>query len=94
VTAGGAWKAILAALTPARRRIAALELRAEAAYSAMYDASGHVAAKEAYEDASSFYAEAIRVAIRGRFYDTAERLKTRLEHITNVYNHQFRYVGR
>ena len=69
--------------------IARLEQLAEAAYTQMYDAPRH-GARDCYEDASSFLAQAIALATHNGLTATAERLKARKEHIYNVYTHQFR----
>ena len=88
-----AGRALLHWLQPVRKEIARLEALAEAANDEMYDASRH-RAKECYEDAMSFLAEAIALAEKVRLRRVAARLKARRDHIYNVYNHQFRYVGR
>jgi len=93
MTLRGIMEAILNRLQPARRNIARLEALAEAAYDAMYDAESY-GVKDCYEDASSHLAEAIALARRVHMRRTVARLAARKEHITNVYNHQFRYVGR
>lgn len=80
-------------LQPERKEIARREALAEAAYDEMYDARLH-RVKDCYEDAMGFLAEAIALAETARLQRTASRLKARRDHIDNVYNHQFRYVGR
>lgn len=80
-------------LQPVRKEIARLEALAEAAYDEMYEASRH-RAKECYEDAMGYLAEAIALAEKARLRHMVSRLKARRDHIYNVYNHQFRYVGR
>lgn len=87
------WRALLDRLTPARREIARLEALAEKAYDAMYDAEPHNV-KDCYEDASLYLHEATQMAEKANLRGEAARLKARREHIRNVYNHQFRYVGR
>jgi hypothetical protein len=69
------------------------EDRAEAAYTAMYDAAPHNV-KDFYEDACLYLAQAIEIAKHLGLADEVERLKKRSEAIDAVYNHQFRYVGR
>lgn len=76
-----------------RLEIARLEQAAEASYTAMYDAEPHNV-KDCYEDASASLSQAVQLALKANLPDVAERLKARAEHIRNVYNHQFRYVGR
>lgn len=88
-----AWRSLLDRLTPASRKIARLEALAEAAYDAMYDARDR-AAKDCYEDASLYLHQALQLAEKANLRDTAERLKARAGHIRDVYNRQFRYVGR
>ena len=80
-------------LDPLGAEIARLEAAAEASYTAMYDAQPHNA-KDCYEDASLYLGQAAQLAEKAGLQDVAERLKARSEHIRNVYNHQFRYVGR
>jgi len=75
-----------------RKEIARREALAEAAYDEMYDASRH-RVKECYEDAMGYLMEAIALAEKARLSRTAARLRARKEHIRNVYNDQFRYVG-
>jgi hypothetical protein len=69
------------------------EARAEAAYTAMYDAAPHNV-KDYYEDACLCLAHAIQIATRLGLANEAERLKKRSEQVDAVYNRQFRYVGR
>ena len=69
------------------------ESRAEAAYTAMYDAARH-SVKDYYEDARVHLAHAIEIATGLGLIAEAERLKKRGEEIDAVYNHQFRHVGR
>jgi hypothetical protein len=64
----------------------------EAAYDAMYDARPHQV-KDYYDDACAHFAKAIAAARQAGLEDEAARLTARLEHITNVYNHQFRGIG-
>jgi hypothetical protein len=69
--------------------IARLEALAEKAYAAMYEAPRH-GVRDCYDDASSYLAQAIRLAERARMTETAERLRARKEHIYKVYDRQFR----
>ena len=69
------------------------ELAAEASYAAMYDAHPSDV-KDHYETARLNLFRAIESAHRAGSDDEAARLATRLEHIQQVYNHQFRGVGR
>jgi hypothetical protein len=69
------------------------EARAEAAYTAMYDAAPHNV-KGCYEDACFYLAQAIRIATQLGLIEEALRLEKRREQIEAVYDHQFRYVGR
>jgi len=69
--------------------IATFERLAEDAYTRMYDAPRN-RAKECYEDAMQYLADAIRAAERSHLTEAIERLKARKEHIYNVYTHQFR----
>ena len=69
------------------------EARAEAAFTAMYDAAPHNV-KDHYEDAHLLLARAVEIATGLGLIAEAERLKKRGEEIDAVYNHQFRYVGR
>ncbi len=85
-------RAILNWLLLVRRRIARLETQAEAAYAAMYDTHGH-GVKTCYEDASRALAQAIALAKRAQMHQTAAQFAARKEHITAVYNHQFRNIG-
>jgi hypothetical protein len=67
-------------------RLKELEAMAEAAYDDMYDSLSPVAC---YSDAKEALYDAIGLAERlGRNRD-AERLKKRLQHIKNVFRHQF-----
>jgi hypothetical protein len=71
----------------------AFEVRAEAAYAAMYDAAPHNV-KDYYDDTCLYFAEAIQIADALGLSVEAARLRARTNHIEAVYNHQFRYVGR
>jgi hypothetical protein len=76
-----------------KTEMAHYEDRAEAAYTAMYDAAPHNV-KDFYEDACLYLVHAIEIATQLGLADEVERLKRRTEAIDAVYNHQFRYVGR
>ena len=65
------------------------EKLAEAAYDAMYEASPR-SAKDCFDDARGFLAEAIELAKRAGLADEAARLTARCDHIVSVYNSQFR----
>ncbi len=69
--------------------IAKFEQLAEDAYTRMYDATRN-RARECYEDAMKYLADAIKVAERYHLIEAIERLKTRKPHIYDVYTHQFR----
>jgi hypothetical protein len=64
----------------------------EAAYDAMYDARPRQV-KDLYDDACAHFGRAIAQAREGGRDDEVARLTARLEHITKVYNHQFRGIG-
>ena len=76
-----------------KTEMADYEARAEAAYTAMYDAAPHNV-KDCYEDACLYLARAIETAAGLGLIAEVERLRRRNEEIDAVYNHQFRYVGR
>lgn len=64
----------------------ALEAIAEAEYAEMYDSRNHIGC---YARAKEAFLDAITLACKmGREAD-AERLRRRLEHVKNVYRHQF-----
>jgi len=95
----GAWLRSLAS-KPVRDRpapagitteVARLEALADASYDAMYDAARHNV-KDQFEDAHMSLSGAISLAEANGLANTAQRLRKRLEHIRNVYNHQFRYA--
>ena len=69
-----------------------LEALAEAAYEAMYDARPLIV-KDCYEDAMGYLEQAIAEADRVGSAVDVKRLARRREHISNVYNSQFRGVG-
>jgi hypothetical protein len=75
-----------------RAEMARCEQRAEAAYDAMYDARPP-AARDFYDDARRHLSEAIEIAKRAGLAEDVARLTTRRDHITDVYDHQFRGVG-
>ena len=64
----------------------------EAAYAAMYRAQPS-RVKDLYEDARLHFRKAITEAEQSGQSGEAARLTARLEHITNVFNHQFRGIG-
>ncbi len=76
-----------------RETVAEFERLAEAAYAAMYDARPHQV-KDCYDDARMYLTRAIEAAQGAGLADAAARLTRRLEHVENVYNSQFRGVGR
>jgi hypothetical protein len=69
------------------------EKLAEAAYDAMYEARPSMV-KDCFDDAHGHLTEAIAMAKRAGLNDEVTRLTTRREHIVNVYNSQFRGIGR
>ena len=69
------------------------ERQAEAAYTAMYDATP-LQAKDFFEDACLYFARAIEAARRAGMADEANRLEQRRNHVREVYDSQFRWVGR
>lgn len=72
---------------------AEFERLAEAAYAAMYDVRPY-AVKDCYDDARSNFRRAIEAAQGGGLSDEVMRLTRRLEHVEDVYNNQFRGIGR
>jgi hypothetical protein len=64
----------------------------EAAYEAMYDARPHQA-KDLYEAACAHLGKAIAQAKEAGRLDEVARLTARIDHIAQVFNHQFRGVG-
>ena len=71
---------------------AELERLAEAAYAAMYEVRPHNV-KDYFDDALYYFGQAITASERvGRTADV-ERLTRRREHISYVYNSQFRGIG-
>jgi hypothetical protein len=69
--------------------LAKFESLAEASYTQMYDAPRD-RARDCYEDAMKYLAEAIKLAERDHLVEAIERLKIRKQHIYDVYTHQFR----
>ncbi|HTW33118.1 MAG TPA: hypothetical protein VMD53_00765 [Rhizomicrobium sp.] len=69
--------------------IAKFEQLAEDAYTKMYDAPRN-RARECYEDAMKYLADAIKAAEQSHLVEATERLKARKQHIYDVYTHQFR----
>lgn len=69
------------------------EQRAEAAYSAMYEAASHDV-KDLKDDASFFLARAVEVAEALGLPEEARRLRERSANISGVYASQFRGVFR
>ncbi len=69
------------------------EARAEAAYTAMYDARSHEE-KDLKDDACFYLARAAEIADAMGLNEEAVRLRARSDNIAGVYNSQFRYVGR
>jgi hypothetical protein len=76
-----------------RDTIAELERMAEASYSAMHEARAH-SVKDHYDEAQLYFSRAIEAAQRARLSDEVVRLRLRRQHVENVYNSQFRGVGR
>ena len=76
-----------------RKTMDDFERAAEVAYAGMYDAKPH-GVKDCYDDAQLCFAHAIEAARLAGLVDEVERLKSRAEHVRNVYNGQFRGVGR
>ncbi|MGH6982514.1 MAG: hypothetical protein ACREFC_15035 [Stellaceae bacterium] len=75
-----------------RDEMAKFEALAEAAYGAMYDAPPR-GVKDFYDDARSHFTAAIAAAERAGLAADAARLAARRDHVTAVYNSQFRGVG-
>ena len=73
--------------------VAKFERQAEAAYSAMYDARPHNV-KDHHDDAQLYYHRAIAAARRAELASDVARLTERAKHVENVYNSQFRGIGR
>jgi hypothetical protein len=76
-----------------REAVAEFERLAEAAYAAMYDVRPRNV-KDCYDDAQLYFGQAIEAALRDGLADEVARLTLRFEHVRNVYNRQFRGVGR
>jgi hypothetical protein len=79
--------------TNERETIAEFERLAEAAYAAMFDVRPYNV-KDCYDDVQLYCSRAIDAAERGGLADEVARLTRRREHVENVYNSQFRGVGR
>jgi len=75
------------------KEMARLEARAEEAYGAMYQASP-TQVKDLYDDARQLLNRALILAQRLGLDKDAVRLAARGAHIDDVYNHQFRHIGR
>jgi hypothetical protein len=69
------------------------EARAEAAYTAMYDARSYEE-KDLKDDACFYLARAAEIADALGLSEEAARLRVRSDNISGVYNSQFRYIGR
>ena len=67
---------------------------AEASYSATHEARPPHSVKDHYDDAQLYFSRAIEAAQRARLSDEVMRLRLRRQHVENVYNGQFRGVGR
>jgi hypothetical protein len=78
---------------PTRELMLEYERKAEAAYSAMYDAKPWNE-KDLKHDALSYLARALEVAEALGRDDDCERLRARTNNIPGVWNSQFRYTGR
>lgn len=74
---------------PTRELMLDYEQKAEAAYTALYDAPSWNE-KDLKDDALFFLARAIEVAEALGLVDDAARLKARVDNIVGVYNSQFR----
>jgi hypothetical protein len=77
---------------PHAHEIAANEKLAEAAYDAMYEARPH-GVRDCFDDACGYLARAITIATRAGLDDEVTRLTARRDHITKVYDSQFRGIG-
>ena len=73
--------------------IADCERQAEAAYAAKYEARPHWV-NDCYDDARHYFGRAIDAARAAAMTAEVARLTHRLKHIENVYDRQFRGVGR
>jgi hypothetical protein len=76
----------------ARVDMVRFEAFAEAAYEAMYEARLY-GAKDRYENARQFFERAIDAAHRAGLQQEAARLTRRRDHVSRIYNSQFRYSG-
>ncbi len=72
-----------------RLRLTVLERAAEKSYDLMYDARTPTDAAAHYSDAKEALHDAIGIARRAGFEDTAKRLEQRLAHIKAVFRSQF-----
>jgi hypothetical protein len=72
-----------------RLRLAVLERAAEKSYDLMYDARSPSDATMHYSDAKEALYDAIGIARRAGFAETAERLEKRLAYIKAVFRSQF-----
>ena len=70
-------------------RLAAAEQSGEKAYDEMYEAHSDSHAMACYSEAKESFYDAIRRAEELGMSEKAEQLRARLEHIKNVYRHQF-----
>ncbi|HWE47305.1 MAG TPA: hypothetical protein VG407_14875 [Caulobacteraceae bacterium] len=77
-----------------RTELDRLDGLAEAAYAALYDAHESWKVKETWDDASAHFRLAIEEARRLGLADEVERLEKRLVHCREVWDRQFRGVGR
>ena len=75
------------------KTVSEYEQKAEAAYSAMYDVRP-LNVKDCFDDARLYFAKAIEAAQLAELPDVAARLAARLKSVEQVYNGQFRGVGR
>ena len=75
------------------KTVSEYEQKAEAAYSAMYDVRPHNV-KDCFDDARLYFSKAIEAAQLSELPDVATRLAARLKSVEEVYNGQFRGVGR
>jgi hypothetical protein len=73
--------------------VAKFEQLAEASYSAMYDARPHNV-KDCHDDAQLYYQQAMEAARRSGLAGDVARLIERSKHVEDVYNSQFRGIGR
>ena len=74
---------------PSAEKMAEYERKAEAAYSAMYEAESWNQ-KDLKDDASFYLARAVEIADQLGLTEDAERLRARSENIRGVWNSQYR----